>query len=81
MCVSWSSALSIALRRLPQTSAPFTAALCGFGFVLAKEVIEVFIEPGTGAVSDAGAALLGASVGYFCWNAQPFGLPWAKKQH
>ena len=66
-----SFALAIAIRRLPQTSTPASAALAAFALVLAKEIAEVFIERGTGALSDVGAGLIGAGVGYFCWHTQP----------
>ena len=38
--------------------------LLAFTLIAAKEIAEVYLPPGTGAVSDAGAGLLGALVAW-----------------
>ena len=45
-------------------SHPTTACAVAFLVVLAKEIAEVFVEAGTGAISDGVAALLGALAVY-----------------
>jgi hypothetical protein len=56
------AALACAFDRF--TSSRCFACAVAFLVVLAKEAAEVFIEPGTGAVSDGVAALLGALATY-----------------
>ena len=48
----------------PHFAHPTTACAVAFLVVLAKEIAEVFVEAGTGAVSDGVAALLGALAAY-----------------
>ena len=64
--------LACALARfspLPRHAHPTTACAVAFLVVLAKEIAEVFVEAGTGAVSDSVAALLGA-LAVYAWAPQ-----------
>ena len=59
--------LACALARWPLSphfAHPTTACAVAFLVVLAKEIAEVFVEAGTGAISDGVAALLGALAVY-----------------